>query len=119
MFLPKYWLRPITKRMSNQNLFIFLQKSTPFLLYCSVLIGKLPFIGNILKRIIPVANYHGILPLSPQQHLEWALLDTFDWLSPEHDHPPTSKTIKQWMENANLRDIEVLKAGHLVSRGKK
>ena len=119
MFLPKYWLRPITKRMSNQNLFIFLQKSTPFLLYCSVLISKLPFIGNILKRIIPVANYHGILPLSPQQHLEWALLDTFDWLSPEHDHPQTSKTIKQWMENANLRDIEVLKAGHLVSRGKK
>ena len=39
--------------------------------------------------------------------------------SPEHDHPQTSKTIKQWMENANLRDIEVLKAGHLVSRGKK
>ena len=119
MLLPKYWLRPITKRMPNQKLFIFLQKSTPFLLDCSVLIGKLPLIGNILKRIIPVVNYHGILPLSPQQHLEWALLDTFDWLSPEHDHPQTSKTIKQWMENANLRDIEVLKAGHLVSRGKK
>jgi SAM-dependent methyltransferase len=119
MLLPKYWLRPITKRMPNQKLFIFLQKFTPFLLYCSVLISKLPFIGNILKRIIPVANYHGILPLSPQQHLEWALLDTFDWLSPEYDYPQTSKTIRQWMENANLRDIEVLKAGHLVSRGKK
>ena len=96
-----------------------MQKVTPSLLLCSVLISKFPLIGGILKRIVPVANYYGILPLNGQQHREWALLDTFDWLSPEHDHPQTSKTIKQWMENANLRDIEVLKAGHLVSRGKK
>ena len=80
---------------------------------------KLPLIGNTLKRVVPVANYHGILPLNTQQHLEWSLLDTFDWLSPEHDHPQTSKTIRQWMDDADIRDIEILKAGHLVSRGKK
>ena len=85
----------------------------------SVLIGKLPVFGNILKRIIPVANYHGIFPLNNQQHNEWSLLDTFDWLSPDHDHPQTAKTITQWMEESCLKDIEVVKAGHLVSRGKK
>jgi SAM-dependent methyltransferase len=119
MLLPKYWLRPITKRIPNQKLFSFLKKTTPFLLYCSVLISKLPLFGNTLKRVVPVANYHGILPLNTQQHLEWSLLDTFDWLSPEHDHPQTSVTIRQWMNDANIRDIEILKAGHLVSRGKK
>lgn len=119
MLLPKYWLRPITKRIPNQKLFIFLQRTTPFLLSLSNLFRKLPLIGNILKRIVPVANYHGILPLSAEQHFEWSLLDTFDWLSPEHDHPQTKKTIKQWMVDANLKEIEVLKAGHLVSRGKK
>ena len=76
-------------------------------------------IGNLLKRIIPVANYNGILPLSQKQQLEWSLLDTFDWLSPEHDHPQTQKTIKIWMEEVGLRDIEILKAGHLVARGRK
>lgn len=119
MLLPKYWLRPITKRMSNKVLFSFLQKITPSLLNLSILLSKLPVIGNILKRIVPVVNYHGILPLNSHQHLEWSLLDTFDWLSPEHDHPQTEKTIKNWMEKSNLRDIEIVKVGHLVSRGKK
>lgn len=119
MLLPKYWLRPITKRIPNQKLFNFLIYITPIMLKCSVLIGKLPLIGNILNRIIPVANYNGIIPLDSQQHLEWSLLDTFDWFSPKHDHPQTSKTIMQWMVEACLTDIEVFKAGHLVSRGKK
>lgn len=119
MLLPKYWLRPLTKRIPNKKLFSFLEKTTPFMLGCSHLVGKLPIIGNTVKRIIPVANYYGIFPLNKQQHLEWSLLDTFDWLSPEHDHPQTAKTIYHWMEDACLKDIEVLKAGHLVSRGKK
>jgi len=119
LLLPKYWLRPITKRVSNETLFLFLQKVTPILLFLSRIIGKIPLIGNTIKKLVPVANYHGILPLSDKQHLEWSLLDTFDWFSPEHDHPQTSKTVKLWMENANLYDIEVLKAGHLVARGRK
>ena len=119
MLLPKYWLRPLTKRIPNQKLFVFLQRITPILLGFSRLIGKLPLIGKVLKRAVPVANYHGILPLSKQQHLEWSLLDTFDWLSPEYDYPQTSKTITKWMEDAYLKEIEVLKAEHLVSRGKK
>jgi ubiquinone/menaquinone biosynthesis C-methylase UbiE/uncharacterized protein YbaR (Trm112 family) len=119
IILPKYWLRPLTKRLPSQKLFIFLKKIIPFLLSLSLFVAKLPLLGNIFKKIIPVVNYHGILPLSHQQHLEWALLDTFDWLSPEHDHPQTSTTVKQWMSDASLRDIEVFKAGHLISRGKK
>jgi ubiquinone/menaquinone biosynthesis C-methylase UbiE/uncharacterized protein YbaR (Trm112 family) len=119
MLLPKYWLRPITKKIPRDTLFGFLRKVTPFLLSCSNFIGKFPLIGNLLKRIIPVANYNGILPLSQKQQLEWSLLDTFDWLSPEHDHPQTQKTIKIWMEEVGLRDIEILKAGHLVARGRK
>jgi SAM-dependent methyltransferase len=117
--LPKYWLRPITKRISNEKLFFFLKKITPFLLSTSIVVSKTPLFGNTLKRIIPVANYYGVLPLNSDQHLEWALLDTFDWLSPEHDHPQTIKSIMEWMKDANLKEIEVLKAGHLVSRGKK
>lgn len=70
-----------------------------------------------MKRLVPVANHIGILPLSERQHLEWSLLDTFDWLSPEFDNPQTPETVKHWLEDAGFQKIEVLKAGHLVGRG--
>jgi hypothetical protein len=69
--------------------------------------------------MVPVANYCGVLPLSPTQLREWALLDTFDWLSPAYDNPQTAATVRQWLERAGLSEIEVLKAGHLVGRGKR
>jgi ubiquinone/menaquinone biosynthesis C-methylase UbiE len=119
LLLPKYWLRPFTKRLSKNTLFLLINKAIPFLLPVSRLIGMLPLIGHKIKKIVPVANYYGILPLNDQQQREWSLLDTFDWLSPEHDHPQTSKQAKLWMENAHFLDIEVLKAGHLVARGRK
>jgi len=119
VLLPKYWLRPITKRIPKPTLFAFLKKAVPVLLPLSKALGKVPFLGGGLKRLVPVANYMGTLPLSDQQHLEWSLLDTFDWLSPEYDHPQTAQTVKQWFEDADMKEIEVLKAGHLVGRGEK
>lgn len=117
MLLPKYWLRPMTKRMPKKRLFAILQSTVPKLLPVSQLLGRVPVLGGWLKRLVPVANYGGILPLSEQQHLEWSLLDTFDWLSPQFDNPQTAMTVRQWLEKAGLEEIEVLKAGHLVGRG--
>ena len=57
--------------------------------------------------------------LYSKTQLEWSLLDTFDWFSPQHDYPQTSKIAKLWMENAQLYDIEVFRSGHLVARGRK
>ena len=50
---------------------------------------------------------------------EWALLDTFDWLSPAYDNPQTKYNARSYMDQAKLEEIEVLKAGHLVARGRK
>jgi SAM-dependent methyltransferase len=115
--LPKYWLRPITKSMPKQKLFGILERWVPALLKLSITLGRIPKYGNYLKRFIPVANYEGILPLNNEQLLEWALLDTFDWLSPTYDNPQTASTVLRWMEQAGLHELEVLKAGHLVARG--
>jgi len=117
--LPKYWLRPITKKMDQKRLFELLQKWVPRMWPISVGLGKIPLIGNLLKRFIPIANYKGILPLSEKQLKEWALLDTFDWLAPEYDNPQDSKTVLKWFKNANFTNIEVLKESHLVGRGVK
>lgn len=117
LMLPKYWLRPLTKRLSKQLLFGILQRSAPALLGLSNSLGKIPFIGSILKRLVPVANYTGIYPLTSEQLREWALLDTFDWLSPEYDQPQTAVALRQWFSDAGLADIGIAKAGHLVGRG--
>lgn len=117
--LPKYWLRPFTKKMPKEKLFKRLQYWVPKLLPLSVALGGIPAAGTYLRRLVPVANYKKILPLSDEQLNEWALLDTFDMLAPEFDNPQTRKTILQWMQQAGLEGIEVLKAGHLVGRGRK
>ncbi len=114
--LPKYWLRPFTKRISKPRLFALLQTLVPKLLPVSCLVAKVPAVGGQLKRLVPVANYVGELPLDEQQQLEWSLLDTFDWLAPEFDNPQTPTTIGRWLQEAGMERIEVLKAGHLVGR---
>ncbi len=117
MLLPKYWLRPITKRIPKARLFAILDSSVPKLLALSRLLSRVPMLGGGLKRLVPVANYYAILPLSEKQHLEWSLLDTFDWFSPEFDNPQTPETVTRWLEDAGLEQVEVQKSGHLVGRG--
>ena len=117
LLLPKYWLRPGTKRLPQARLFGVLERLVPLLLPVSRAVGRVPVLGRGLRRLIPVANYEGLLPLNAVQLREWALLDTFDWLSPAYDQPQTAKTARLWMQHAGLRDIEVLRAGHLVARG--
>jgi len=119
IFHLKYWLRPLTIRMPKSTLFSLLQKAVHALLPISRLLGGVPLAGSVLKRMVPVVNYYGILPLSTLQHQEWSLLDTFDWLSPQYDKPQTAATAQRWMAAAGMKEIEVLKAGHLVARGKK
>jgi len=115
----KYLFRPITKRMRQDKLFNLLKRTVPTMLSLSRTIGKLPVLGKILKRLIPVADYTGIYPLSDKQLSEWALLDTFDMLGPTYDSPQTKKTIHRWMSEAGMRDIQILHETLLVSRGYK
>jgi SAM-dependent methyltransferase len=116
--LPYYWLRPVTRRLPKARLFDVLEVAVPRLLSVSRLLGRVPIVGRQLRRIVPVANYEGMLPLDPQQHAEWSLLDTFDWLAPEYDNPQTPATVRGWLESAGLQAIEVEKVDHLVGRGR-
>ena len=115
--LPKYWLRPITKRMPRDRLFAICEICVPALLRLSELVGRLPLFGRGLQRLVPVANYFGVLPLSRQQQIEWSLLDTFDWLSPQFDSPQTPRSVRRWLHAAGLGQIEVIKSHHLIGRG--
>jgi SAM-dependent methyltransferase len=116
---PRHYLRPVTKRMSKAALFSGLQKTVPAMLWLSDLLGRVPAVGSVLKRMIPVANHFDGIGLTERQKKEWALLDTFDWLSPQFDQPQSGQTAQAWMVEAGLKQIEVLRASHLVARGRK
>lgn len=119
MMHSKYIFRPLTKKMSNEKLLNIIKLTLPNLLKLSNLFSKIPFLNKPLQRLLPIANYKGIHPFSPQQHFEWSLLDTFDMLSPIYDNPQTAYNAKKWFLNNNFKKIECLHAGHLVARGVK
>ncbi|MDQ3068425.1 MAG: methyltransferase domain-containing protein [Acidobacteriota bacterium] len=116
---PKYWLRPFTKRMSQKDLFERLQRMVPGLLRVSRGLQRIPIVGSSVKHLVPVANYHGVYPLNHEQLKEWALLDTFDMFAPKFDSPQTPKAVLKLLRDAGLEEPEVLKAGHLVGRGRR
>jgi SAM-dependent methyltransferase len=113
----KYWLRPLTKRLPGPLLMRMVEGAVPTLLFLSRAISTIPLIGRKLSFLLPVANYERVYPLSETQLREWAILDTFDMLSPKHDHPKSAKQLARWFQNANLTDVEIFKKGHLIGRG--
>ena len=119
--IPKayYFFRPISKRLPKLWLFKCLEKNVPKMLKISVAVSKVPIIGFLLTRLIPVANYVGIYNFTEQQHIEWALLDTFDNLAPQYDQPQKTKVVKKWFTENNYEQIKALKANLTVVRGKK
>ncbi len=119
MLHPRYWLRFMTIRLAPKTLFSLVKTVAPFLLTLSRIMGWIPFLGRFLKRLIPVANYEGVYPLSKKQLLEWAILDTFDWLAPRYDQPQTPIILREWMEEAGLEQIQVFMAHHLTGRAQK
>ncbi len=116
---PKRWLRPLTTRLPRMTLFHAIERSVPVLLPVSQAAGRLPIIGRMLRRLVPVANYDGVFSLNEQQLHEWAVLDTFDWFSPTYDQPQTPQVLSAWLAESGFEDIQVMKIDHLVGRGRK
>jgi hypothetical protein len=86
--------------MEMTKLFENVQKWVPILLPISIFVGRIPFFGRKLRYLIPIVNYDGIFPLTKDQIREWAILDTFDMLSPAYDKPQSAKTLYSWLKEA-------------------
>jgi SAM-dependent methyltransferase len=119
LLAPRYWLRPLTTRLSNPTLFRLTERAVPLLLPLSRAVTRLPWVGGPASRLIPVANYENIYPLTARQLDEWAVLDTFDMLSPAYDKPQSARALRSWLTRAGLEDVEVVRMGALVGRGRK
>jgi SAM-dependent methyltransferase len=114
---PKYWLRPVTRRMDPLKLFRVVETVVPLLLPVSRAIARVPRIGRRLRYAVPVANHEPDWPLNEQQIREWAVLNTYDMFSAAYDEPQSAATVRAWFEQAQLDDVEIERVGFLTGRG--
>jgi uncharacterized protein YbaR (Trm112 family) len=85
----KYWFRPITKRMKKETLLNGIRAMMPVAFPITDVLFRLPGLGKIFMFAIPIANYVNEKQLNREQRYSWAILDTFDMLSPYYDQPMT------------------------------
>ncbi len=102
-FYTKYWFRPITKRINKKRLLSIIRWYVPKWIPISTELLNIPVVGKFFAQIIPICNYSKQFPnLSKEQLKEWAILDTFDMLSPEFDNPQKHSTLKSWIKKYDL-----------------
>ena len=89
---PKYFIRLFTKRMNPDKLYKLTVKYINFMWPIALLIIKIPKIGKMINWQLMIADYSQRLKNADKKLLkEWAILDTYDMVSPAYDFPATLK----------------------------
>lgn len=115
----KYWFRPFTKRMKKEKLLGLIEVLMPFAFALTDVLFRLPVLGRVFAFTIPVANYVEESALSREQRYAWAVLDTFDMLSPQYDEPMTEAEVRKVFEECSVVEMQSLPTGGLTITGKK
>ncbi len=116
----KYWYRPLTKRMPREMLRRFVEWYIPRWLPLDNRVQRVRVLRYVVPALVPCWNYTGQLPLTPEQLRAWAILDTFDALSPAYDTPQTAEILQSWFVAAGLAEINVRPGGNgFLGNGRK
>jgi SAM-dependent methyltransferase len=96
----KYMLRPLTKKISHENLFRMIDGNIDWLIKLSNFLTNIGL--GLLTRFLPIVDLRTIPTegINKTEYREWIVLDTFDMFSPEYDHPQTIKNVvKMFLHN--------------------
>jgi SAM-dependent methyltransferase len=105
---PRYWIHPFLRRLPPATLYKATRRYIDLMWPIARLIRRIPKVGCALNWRLLIADHSNNLPGAEDVLLkEWAYLDTFDMLSPAHDHPQTLRTFRRWHQDAGLTEIEV------------
>jgi SAM-dependent methyltransferase len=115
----KYLLRPLTKRLSKERLLAGIRRAMPVLFPLTDAAFRIPVLGRLFMFAIPVANYTGERALTRRQRYEWAVLDTFDMLSPQYDQPQRQTDVERALAASGVEEIERLPNAGLNLVGRK
>jgi SAM-dependent methyltransferase len=111
----RFLLRPLTKRMGKERLYRLVDRWVPPLIPLSAGLRRL--LGRAGARLLPIAEYSH-LGFSRKVNRDWAVLDTFDMLSPEFDLPQSVATVRSWFETEGFINVEVFRGPNgVVARG--
>jgi len=108
MLYAKYLLRPLTKRVDKEKLLSGIRVAMPVLFPLTNVLFRLPLAGRFFMFAIPVATYVHERTLTQQQRYDWAILDTFDMLSPQYDQPRTQQEIEDALSAAGVVELKRL-----------
>jgi SAM-dependent methyltransferase len=115
----KYWLRPLTTRMKKEKLLSSIQKAMPVLFPLTDVLFRAPLVGRLFSFAIPVANYVTEPALIREQRYNWAILDTFDMLSPQYDLPRTQEEVERALTEAGVNNFRRMSSPGLAIVGEK
>lgn len=109
----KYLVRPVTKRMRKEDLLTAIERAATVLVPISRSVRRIPKLGKPLSRLIPIFVHDGFMgKVPPDDEVRWAVLETFDALSPAYDRPCSRRTLQRWLEEAGFVDV----AAHTLNR---
>ncbi|MDP3012640.1 MAG: class I SAM-dependent methyltransferase, partial [Candidatus Subteraquimicrobiales bacterium] len=106
LLVTRYWVRPITKRLPSETLYKLCENYVNMMWRIARWINKLPK-GRYINQALLIADYRGLYPLSEEMLKEWAILDTFDGLSPMYDKPQSFGVLKDWFRKSDLENVEI------------
>lgn len=108
----KYLWRPLTTRLPAGLLRHAVQWYVPRWLPIDTRLARVPRVGRFLVALVPCWNYAGLLPLDRDELVAWAVLDTYDALSPRYDRPQTLEAVRAWCREAGLVEVDVRPGGN-------
>lgn len=104
----KYLVRPITRRMKKERLLAAIRGVMPVAFPLTDVLFRIPGLGRAFEFAIPVANYVRETALTRKQRYDWAVLDTFDMLSPAFDQPQTQHEAETALTAAGAGELRRL-----------
>ena len=104
--------RPLTRRLPRDLLRRIVEWYVPRWLPVDTRLARVPKFGRFLTAIVPCWNYTGLYPLDQDELVAWAVLDTFDALSPRYDEAQTLENVLEWVRDAELADADVRYGGN-------
>jgi SAM-dependent methyltransferase len=104
--------RPLATRLPRKLLRRIVEWYVPRWLPVDTRLARVPKIGRFLTAVVPCWNYTGLIDLNREQLRAWAVLDTFDALSPRYDMPQTIDAVRDWVADAALVDVAVRYGGN-------
>lgn len=104
---PRFILRPLLSKLPPATLYKIVKAWVKFALPISRFMrNKLKLRFGLVERITVVANYEGAVPgVDASNVFEWALLDTYDWLSPAYNNPQRPKDIEKTFRDSGMENI--------------